>query len=125
MLPPDLNSIGQQVISPLTLPIPNNSALAASATTPSSPLPHPPLIRNTRVRNNLPHVPVLALEVEPAPLVQVVELPVRPRARPAPEGDSLVPDPLQNRVELLVRGQEGLGPQARMNLSMRRSIHRS
>ena len=53
-------------------------------------------------------MPVLALEVKPAPLVQVVDLPVRPRARPAPEGDPLVLDPLQDRVELLVRGQEGV-----------------
>ena len=53
-------------------------------------------------------MPVLALEVEPAPLVQVVDLPVRPRARPAPEDDSLVHDPLQDSVELLVRGQEGV-----------------
>ena len=30
-------------------------------------------------------MPVLALEVEPTPLVQVVDLPVRPRARPAPD----------------------------------------
>ena len=53
-------------------------------------------------------MPVLALEVEPPPLVQVVDLPVRPRARPAPEDDLFVLDPLQDRVELLVRGQEGV-----------------
>ena len=77
--------------------------------TPTVRTPPPPvLIRNIRVRNNLPHMPVLALEVKPAPLVQVIDFPVPPRARPAPEDDPLVPDPLQDRVELLVRGQEGV-----------------
>ena len=53
-------------------------------------------------------MPVLALEVKTTSLVQVVDLPVRPRARPAPEDDSLVLDPLQDRVELIVQGQEGV-----------------
>ena len=59
-------------------------------------------------------MPVLALEVKPTPLVQVVDLPIRPRARPAPEDDPLVPDTLQDRVELLVRGQEGVVVRARV-----------
>ena len=73
-----------------------------------------PLLRNIRVRNNLPNMPVLALEVKSTPLVQVVELPVRPRARPAPEDDPLVLDPLQDRVDLPVRGQEGVVVGARV-----------
>ena len=80
-------------------------SLRRRANTPSLP-PRRPLIGYIRVSNNLPHMPVLALEVEPTPLVQVVDLPVRPRARPAPEGDPFVPDPPQDRVEFVVRCQE-------------------
>ena len=81
-----------------------------------------PSLHNIRVRNNLPHMPVLALEVKPAPLVQVVDRPVRPRARPAPEGDPLVLDPLQDYVKLLVRGQEGVVIGTRVSESSKSSV---
>ena len=61
-----------------------------------------------RVSDDLPYVAVLALEVEPPALVQVVDLAVRARAGTAPEDDAFISDALQDRVELLVRGEEGV-----------------
>ena len=66
------------------------------------------LVGDVRVGDELPHVSVLALEVEPAPHVPVVDLAVCPRSGAAAEGDALILDALQHRVKLLVRGQEGV-----------------
>ena len=58
--------------------------------------------------DDLPDVPVFALEVESPTLVKVVDLPIRARARAAPEYDTLVLDALQDRVEFFVRSQKGV-----------------
>lgn len=54
------------------------------------------------VGNDLPHVTVFAVEVEPTSLVKVVDLAICPRAGTASEGDALVLDALENGVELFV-----------------------
>ena len=71
--------------------------------------PHPPacptipLISNIRVGDDLPDVAVLALEIEPAPSMVVVNLAVPPGARPAPEDYFFVLYALQDGVELFIR----------------------
>ena len=53
-----------------------------------------PSVGDVRVSDDLPNVPILALEVEPAPLMPEIDLAVRPRARPASKWDALVLDTL-------------------------------
>ena len=58
--------------------------------------------------------PVLAFKVEAATPVLVVDLAIRPRAGAAPEGDALVPDAPEHRIEFLVGSQEGVVVGARV-----------
>ena len=63
----------------------------------------PASIRHIRIRNQLPNMPILTLEIKPPPLVRVIYLPIRSRPRAAAKRHALVLDALEHRVKLLVR----------------------
>ena len=63
----------------------------------------PASIRHISMRNNLPNVPILTLEIELPPWCASIALPVRSRTGPAAERHALVLDALEHRVKLLVR----------------------
>ena len=74
----------------------------AAPTPPSAPS-QIPSIRHINMRNHLPNIPVLTLEIRPPPFERIIDLPIRPRPRPDPERHTFILDPLKNRIKLLVR----------------------
>ena len=69
------------------------------------------------MRDDFPHVAVLALEVEAPALVLVVDLAVRARAGPTAVHHALILDASQDLVELLVGGEERVVVGARLLLA--------